>query len=257
MERSSRWIAAAAVPVLAVAALVVGGGRFPPQAHAGVAATPVFGAPTVFTNPFFTFVPSGSRISTGKADGTASVILDSFLAETRDFPWNGGTVTCRILVETNFEGGKLIENTRNHFAQADDGSVWYFGETVDTYESGVVTGHEGSWLVGGGTGGDPPGTIDAPGPGYFMPAAPVAGVQFHPEDVPAGPQEVDTVRRVGRTVRVPGGTFAGCIEVQEHDLVDDDYETKWYAPGVGVIKGKTQGETFALIATSLPGAQGE
>ena len=257
MERSSRWIAAAAVPVLAVAALVVGGGRFPPQARAGVAATPVFGAPTVFTNPFFPFQPGGSRISAGKADGTASVILDSFLAETRDIPWNGGTVSCRVLVETNFEGGRLIENTRNYFAQADGGAVYYFGETVDTYENGVVTGHDGSWLVGGAGGGDPAGTMTAADPALFMPAAPQEGDVFMPENVPAGPREEDTVRRTGRTVKVPGGVFPGCIEVLEHDLVDGDFETKWYAPGVGVVRGRTQGETFALVATTLPGAQGK
>jgi len=43
----------------------------------------------------------------------------------------------------------LIEVSQNFFAQADDGTVYYFGELVDTYGGGSVVSHEGSWLLGG------------------------------------------------------------------------------------------------------------
>ena len=162
-------------------------------------------------------------------------------------------MTCRVLVETNFEGGLLVENTRNYFAQADDGSVYYFGETVDTYEDGVLTGHGGSWLVGGPSGGDPEETLTAANPSLFMPATPETADEFMPEDVTDGPRELDRIQRTGVTVRVAAGKFEGCIEVLEHDLVDDEFETKWYAPGIGVLKGKAKGESFGLVATTLSG----
>ena len=34
------------------------------------------------------------------------------------------------------------------YAQADDGSVWYFGEDVFNYEDGVVADTDGTWLAG-------------------------------------------------------------------------------------------------------------
>jgi hypothetical protein len=166
-------------------------------------------------------------------------------------------VTCRILQETNFEGGALVEDTRNYFAEADDGSVYYFGETVDEYEDGVIVGHEGSWLVGGPGLGDPPGTLVVTDPALFMPANPEVGDEFMPENVPGGPQEVDTILRTGLKVRTPAGTFEDCIEVLETNPVEGDTEHKWYAPGVGVLKGRTKGESFILIATTISTGSGD
>ena len=37
--------------------------------------------------------------------------------------------------------GRVLEVARDYYAQADDGSVWYFGEDVDNYEDGVVVDH--------------------------------------------------------------------------------------------------------------------
>jgi len=127
----------------------------------------------------------------------------------------------------------------------------YFGETVDTYEDGVVTGHEGSWLVGGATApGDPPGTANAAGPNIFMPATPEVGDVFKPEDLAPVVDETDTVKDVDLTVQVPAGKFHSAIRITE-STPDEPDETKWYAAGVGVLKGKTKGEAFTLQATTI------
>ena len=168
MKRARSWTLLAFVPLAAGAVLALGG-RLTPQAEASVpTGTPVFSNPTVFTHPLFPFQPGAFRVFTGKSDGEGIVLIDVFSAETRDFPWNGGTVTCRTLQETEFEDGQLVEITKNYFAQADDGSVYYFGETVDDYEDGVIVGHGGGWLVGGPTGGDPPETDSVTDPDAVM-----------------------------------------------------------------------------------------
>jgi len=84
-----------------------------------------------------------------------------------------------------------------------------------------------------------------------MPARPETGDAFKPEDLFPIVDETVTVKRVGQTVRVPAGRFTNAIEVQETSRLGDAPETKWYAPGVGAVKGRTKGEDFSLIATTL------
>jgi hypothetical protein len=251
MKRARTW-SVAALFSLAAGAFLASGVPLTRVARASVpAGPPVFSNPTVFTNPFFPFQAGGFRVFSGRSEGEAIVLLDVFSSETRDFSWGGGTVTCVVIQETEFEGGQLVEITKNYFAQANDGSVYYFGETVDDYEDGVITGHGGGWLVGGPTGDDPPETQSVVDPALFMPANPEEGDEWMPEDVPDGPQELDLLTRADVKVKVPTGRYEGCIEVLETDVADDASEKKWYAPGIGVCKGKQKGENFALVATTF------
>jgi hypothetical protein len=165
---------------------------------------------------------------------------------------NNVDVPCRIVQETEFEGGRLSEISRNFFAQADDGSVYYFGEIVDTYDNGQIVDHEGSWLVGGATDpNDPVTTADAPSPTLFMPANPEPGDTFKQEDLLPIVDETDTIRRVGETVSTPAGRMKDCLRVLETSALDPAPETKWYAPGLGAVRGHTRGEDFALVVSTF------
>jgi hypothetical protein len=147
-------------------------------------------------------------------------------------------------VETTFEDGQLVEVSQNYFAQADDGTVYYFGEVVDNYENGVVVNHDGSWLVGGPTlPSDPADTAVA--------QSPSVGDTFKPEDLFPFVDETVVVQRTGVTVTVPAGRFRGAIQVEETSRLSTGFEHKWYAPGVGVVKVKGPGETLFLVATTL------
>jgi hypothetical protein len=85
-----------------------------------------------------------------------------------------------------------------------------------------------------------------------MVADPAVGDAFKPEDLFPIVDETVTVKEVGEKVGVPAGHFDGAIRVVEtSQLPDSSPETKWYAPGVGVVKGKTKGESFALIASTF------
>jgi hypothetical protein len=211
---------------------------------------PTFTHPLDITNRFHPFQPGGVKVFTGRKGKSRSVIVDLYSSSTRTFHVGGADVPCRILQETEFEGGKTTEISQNYFAQADDGTVYYFGETVDGYENGVVVSHEGSWLVGGPTmPGDPPDTASASVPGVFMPGNPAVGDSFKPEDLLPVVDETGTVKALGTNVSVPAGHFGNAIRVLEtSQLPDSPPETKWYAAGVGVVRGKTKGESFALVA---------
>jgi len=174
--------------------------------------------------------------------------VDSYLSATREFSWGGDTVTCHTLEESEVEDGELAEISYNYFAQADDGSVYYFGEVVDIYEGGVVVGHDGSWLVGGPTlPGDPHETATALDPTVYLPAHPELGDVFKPEDLMPFVDETDEVVKVAKSVHVPAGAFVDCIQILESSQLSPGTETKWYAPEVGVIKVKEKGETLTLV----------
>lgn len=55
-------------------------------------------------------------------------------------------VETRVVEEREWLDGNLVEISRNCVAQASDGTVCYFGEDVDDYRNGIVSGHAGGWL---------------------------------------------------------------------------------------------------------------
>lgn len=253
MTRSRRRALLGSYAVLATAAALTLLALAHPALASVPTGPPTFSNPLTFTNLYAPFVPGGVKVYSGRDEGAKTVIADLFLTETRTFDLGQGQhVETHVLQETEFEDGRLSEISRNFFAQADDGSVYYFGEVVDQYEDDVVTGHGGSWLVGGPTDpGDPAETANAPGPALFMPANPEVDDVFKPEDLPPIVDETDTVKDVGLTVSTLAGKFHDAIRILESSSLDSGTETKWYAAGVGVVKGKAKGESFTLVATTI------
>jgi hypothetical protein len=192
------------------------------------------------------------KVFAGSDHGTKTAAVDLYLTETRVFHWNGTIVECRILREIAFEDGELVESSDNYFAQADDGTVYYFGEVVDNYVNGVIDNHGGSWLVGGPTlPFDPAETGAAPNPAVFMPADPQVGDVFKPEDLFPIVDETAKVMATDVDVIVPAGKYDGAITIQESSRLSAGTELKWYAPGVGVVKVRTRGETLRLESSTL------
>ena len=84
--------------------------------------------------------------------------------------------------------------------QADDGSVWYFGEDVYNYRHGVVADISGTWLAG------------KEGPAaMIMPADPAVGVVHRPENIPGLVWEEVAVKAVGQQADGPRGPVTGAM----------------------------------------------
>ena len=194
------------------------------------------------------------KVYNRQKEGKADVVVDIFLPDTRMFQVDGTPVACHVLQETEFLDGQLIEISRNPLAQADDGTLSYFGEAVDMYQGGGGVDHEGSWLVGDTESTDPPSTANAPAHTGYIPASPALGDVFKQEDLAPVVDETDTVKEIGLKVHVPAGSFPNCIQVLETTILGDKPETKWYARGVGPIKSKTPGEKSELIASTFAAA---
>lgn len=209
---------------------------------------PTFTDPLMIDNPYHPFVVGRTKYFEVRQGHTDGEVVDTYLPDVRDFDVDGTMVSCRTLQEMELEDGEVVEISRNFFAQADDGTVYYFGETVDIYEDGVVVAHDGSWLVGGPTlPGDPPETATADHPTVYMPGNPEVGDVFMPEDLFPIVDERDEILKVEKTVSVPGGHFEDCILIEESTVLSEDTEMKWYAPGMGNIKVKESGEILVLV----------
>jgi hypothetical protein len=220
-------------------------GTAPGPARADVpTGTPAFSDPLDIDNPYHPFRAHRIRRYEQIRGGGNLHVIDVFLPDTRTFTFGGTDVECRVLQEWEIDAGEIIEISLNFFAQADDGTVYYFGETVDTYEGGEVVGHDGSWLVGGPDAGDPADTVTADEPTVFMPADPEVGDRWKAEDLPeAGIEEFDRVLRILRRFAVPKGTFRNVLKVEERT---PDVGFKWYAPRVGFVQQQGGNEVVAL-----------
>jgi hypothetical protein len=151
------------------------------------------------------------------------------------------TVNTLVMEGRSYVDGELEEVALDYFAQADDGSVYHFGEEVKIYRSGKVVSHEGTWRYG----------VQTNQLGMLMPAQLKVGTRFQAEVMSGIPMEGVEVVSVSETVRVPAGRFRNCLKVQE-TLTDGTLEFKYYAPNVGVIKEVTKGGSINLISVGDP-----
>ena len=136
-------------------------------------------------------------------------------------------VETRVVEEREYEDGQLAEVSRNFFAIAEDtGDVYYFGEDVDYYEDGEITGHAGEWRAG----------VDGARPGLYMPAKPAVGMKYYMEYAPDAALDRAEIYETDATIDTPAGTFRNCLIVTESSpLEPDDESYKRYAPDVGMI----------------------
>jgi hypothetical protein len=191
-------------------------------AAAGLAAaTPGFSDPGRIDNPYLPL----SKFTRCEYGGAHERNVTRRLRRTRAFNVEGRRVETVVMLDRAFEDGELVERTFDYFAQADDGTVHYFGEHVDNVRRSRVVNHHGSWLY----------RRDTDVLGIAMPAAPTLGMQWRFEDVPGITTESDRVEEVGMRAKVGGRLYRDVIRVQEFIQPEGDVEYKLYAPGTGLI----------------------
>jgi hypothetical protein len=195
-------------------------------ALAVASAVPSFSSPTTIDNPYLPLSKYRTCELRGRQDdGTRERNTLTRLRRTRAFTVGGQRVRTVIIRDRAYEDGRLVEDTRDYFAQADDGTVHYFGEHVDNIRRGRVVDHQGSWLYG----------RDTAVLGVIMPANPQLGDQWRSEDVPRITIESDRLEETGLRARAGGRLHTGVIRVSEFTQPEGEVEYKLYAPGVGVI----------------------
>jgi hypothetical protein len=179
-------------------------------------------------NPFFVLEP-GFQLELASDEGHLTITV---LDETRKI----GNVTARVVEEREEENGKLVEVSRNFFAickQTND--VFYFGEEVDVYKDGKISGHPGAWLAG----------ERGARAGLVAPGAPKVGAKYYQEFAPGVAMDRAEIVDVAATLKTPAGLFKNCLRTHESTGLDKkESEYKLYAPGIGLI----QDEDLLLVA---------
>jgi hypothetical protein len=206
---------------------------------------PVFSDPTNVTNPFFPISNLDSVILLGHVDGKPFRTETTLLPDTRVIEWNGQKIETRTSQYTAYLDGRIEEIALDWYAQADDGSVWYFGEDVVDYEDGVVISTEGTWLAG------------RNGPAaMIMPADPQVGQVYRTETIPSIAFEEVTIKAVDQPMHGPHGPVEGAIIVSELHQ-DGTTEDKVFAPGYGEFRTGDGGDLEALALAVPADARGE
>lgn len=209
-------------------------------------ATPRFSHPTNVTNPLFPIKNLKHAILVGEVDGLPFRAETTLLPATKSIYLDGGPVETLVSQYVAYLDGRIQEQALDWYAQADDGSVWYFGEDVFNYEAGVVVDRDGTWLA----------CKDGPA-AMIMPRNPRVSDVFRVENIyPVVFEEVE-VMAVNQTVPGPLGLVTGAITVSQLHL-DGTYAPKTFAPGYGEFSTGSDGDieslALALPINAAPGA---
>jgi hypothetical protein len=218
----------------------------PDSARRDLVAAP-FSDSTSVTNPLFPIGELDSAILNGHVDGKVFHTETTLLPFTKIVEWTPGQCV-RVLVSQYmaFLDGRLQETAIDFYAQADDGSVWYLGETVSDYAvDGLVLTTEGTWQAG------------TEGPlAMIMPSDPQVGDVNRAENIPGNSFEEVHVTKIDQTFDGPSGPVSGGIVASEihQDAAPSD---KLFAPGYGeflsVDGPDIEAMALASPTDSLPG----
>jgi hypothetical protein len=198
-----------------------------------------FSHSTEVTNPYFPISDLRSALFLGHIGREPFRTETTLLPGIRTVTWNGQKIKTRVSQYVAFVGGHLEEVALDKYAQADDGSVWYFGEDVFDYKHGAVALTEGTWLAG------------REGPAaMIMPGKPTVGQVVRTENIPAIVFEEVTIRETGKTVAGPAGPVRNAIVGSELHQ-DGTREDKIFAPGYGEFRTAGGGDLEAM-ALAVP-----
>jgi len=179
---------------------------------------------TRIDNPFWPMRPGTRWVTRETApDGSRQKVVVRVTHRTRRIA-NG--VTARVVRDTVTERGRLVEDTRDWYAQDTAGNVWYLGERTKEYEHGRVVSTEGSFEAG----------VDGAQAGVVVPADPVPGLRYRQEWYAGHAEDQASVVSVDEQVAVPAGHFRHVLFTREtNPLEPRAVEYKFLARGVGPV----------------------
>jgi hypothetical protein len=184
-------------------------------------------------NPYFPLVPGTTytyeeeSIDDETGEVETEVVVVEVLPDTRVILG----VESRVVRDTVFLEGLVVEDTFDWYAQDNDGNVWYMGEDSTSYEyddEGNLIGisKEGSWEGG----------IDEALPGIQMQADPQVGDRYYQEVAQRVALDQAEVLATDETATAPVGMFDDVLRVKETTVLElGAWEDKLYAPGLGQI----------------------
>jgi hypothetical protein len=135
-------------------------------------------------------------------------------------------VVARVVHDRATEGGTLVEDTFDYYAQDAKGNVWYLGEDTTEYENGKPVSKAGSWEAG----------VDGAEAGIAMLAHPRVGRRYREEHYPGHAEDGAKVLSRSEQAEVPYGHFTHVLLTKNFNPLEPKVlEYKLYARGVGPV----------------------
>jgi hypothetical protein len=187
-----------------------------------------FSNSAVITNRWLPFVPGSQWVFEGSALNDGERFKRKVVNTTTDLIKVIGGVVVVVNYELDYDEGELVEAELSFLAQADDGTVWHFGEYPEEYEEGKFI-EAPSWIAG----------YEDAHPGVMMLADPQTATPSYSEGWgPAvGWNDRGRVFETGSSTCVKAGCFKPIVVIDEFNRNEPDaHQLKYYADGVGGVR---------------------
>jgi hypothetical protein len=190
--------------------------------------------PATFTteidNPYWPMVPGTTWVYTETdADGTK---LHTKVTVTEQTKMIAG-IEARVVHDVVSEGGQIVEDTFDWYAQDAAGNIWYLGEDTKEFEDGKLKTTAGSWETG----------VDGAQAGIIIPARPQPGMTYRQEYYQGEAEDNGAVLSLQEFAKVPFGSFHDLLMTRDTTPLEPDLvEYKFYAKDVGpILTAQTSG----------------
>jgi hypothetical protein len=178
---------------------------------------------TKIDNPYWPMAP-GSKWVYRETDAEGKKQRVEVTVTHRTKPVAG--VKARVVHDVVTQGGALVEDTYDWYAQDRAGNVWYLGENTRDYENGKVVSTKGSWEAG----------VDGAQAGVAMPAHPRVGMSYRLEHYAGHAEDRARILSLNEQAQVPFGHFRHVLMTKDFTPLEPKVlEHKLYAKGVGPV----------------------
>lgn len=181
------------------------------------------------TNRFLPLKPGTQLVYTGTTQEGDEEIPHEIIFTVTDLKKKINGIDVAVVWDRDISDGSLVETELNFFAQDRSGNVWHMGEYTESWEDGDLIGGQ-AWMVG---------HLRGAKAGLQMLANPTRGIAYSQGFAPA-PYNWNDWGKVAATRQqtcVPAKCFNRVIVIDEYEPDKPNaFQTKWHAPGVGVVR---------------------
>jgi hypothetical protein len=135
-------------------------------------------------------------------------------------------ITATVVHDRVTEGGEIVEDTTDWYAQDKWGGLWYLGEDTTEFENGEPVSKAGSWEAG----------VDGAQAGLIIPPSPEVGMSYRQEFYAGEAEDLGRILSLDELVEVPFGSYDEVLMTRDWTPLEPDVlEHKFYAKGVGPV----------------------